>query len=111
VSKWADYVITAVGYNVNNTHIVEVEIRPDTGTTIGQPSRESRARVVQAIMGGTTFVTAFMRDGKWNKGEDVRAVRIGNDVFLRTDSNAVRADNLGELPRLPASPASAWTGR
>ena len=111
MAKWADYIITAVGYDVHNTHITEVEIRPDTGTAVGQPARATRASVARAIQTGTAFVTAYERLGQWYKGEDVRVVRIGSDVYLRTDANFVRADNLGNLPRLVAQIHPAWTGR
>ncbi len=32
----------------------------------------------------------------WHEGEDVRVV---DNAYLRTDSNSIRADNLGSLPR------------
>lgn len=110
MAKWADYVITAVGFNASNTHIVEVEIRPDDGNAIGPARRAPRLDVVRAIRAGTTFVTAFERGGKWQRGEDVRVIQIDQEYFIRTDANAIRADNLGALPRLPMG-AGAWGGR
>lgn len=109
MAKWADYIITAVGYDRNETHIVEVEIRPDTGTDIGGPARVTRQEVVDAIQRDVTFVTAYVRSGKWHRGEDVRVVDIGGVWYLRTDRNRIRADNLGALPRL--SPRAAVGGR
>jgi hypothetical protein len=58
----------------------------------------SRQDVVLAIQRGTTFVTAFVRDGKLQRGEDVRIVTINGERYIRTDNNSVRADNLGNLP-------------
>ena len=100
MAKWADYTITAVGNDRTETRIVEVEIRPDRGTTIGLASRATRQWVVNAIGRGVTFVTAYLKDGQWRRGEDVRVVVIHGVKYLRTDRNNVQADNLGALPRL-----------
>jgi hypothetical protein len=100
MAKWADYIITAVGYDRNETHIVEVEIRPDTGSDIGQASHATRQQIVDAIKRGVTFVTAYVHDRRWHRGEDVHVVVIGGVKYIRTDRNYVRADNLGALPRL-----------
>ena len=40
--------------------------------------------------------TKFYRNWRWIVGEDVRVV---DNRYLRTDSNSIKADNLGELPR------------
>ena len=44
------------------------------------------------------FVTAYLREGKWQRGEDVRTVVVHGERYLRTDGNSVKADNLGSLP-------------
>jgi hypothetical protein len=99
MAKWADFVITKVKYNRDHTQIVEVEVRTDTGESISNdPRRMARQDVVLAILQGTTFVTAYLREGKWQKGEDVRGVTIHGERFIRTDNNSVKADNLGSLP-------------
>jgi hypothetical protein len=100
MAKWADFVITKVKYDEDETQIAEVESRADTGDAIGSDaSRVARQVVVAAIARGTTYATALLRDGKWHKGEDVRVVTIHGERFLRTDNNATKADNLGSLPR------------
>lgn len=99
MEKWADFVTTRVKYNRDHTQIVEVEVRRDMGDSISsEPRRVFRQDVVSAIRQGTTFVTSYLRDGRWQKGEDVRIVPIQGERFIRTDSNSVRADNLGALP-------------
>lgn len=40
--------------------------------------------------------TKFYRNYRWVVGEDVRVV---DNRYLRTDSNGIKADNLGDLPR------------
>lgn len=99
MAKWADFVIAKVKYNRDHTQIMEVEVRADTGESISSdPRRMDRQEVVSAIQRGTTFVTAYIRDGKWQKGEDVRVVTIHGERFIRTDNNSLKADNLGALP-------------
>jgi hypothetical protein len=98
MAKWADFVITRVKYDATHSRIVEVEMRPDTGDAIGEARRESRQAVVNAILRGVTFVTAYRRDNTWHRGEDVRVIAIHGERFLRTDNNSIKADNLGSLP-------------
>ena len=40
--------------------------------------------------------TKYYSYGCWHEGEDVRVV---DNRYLRTDSNNIKADNLGSLPR------------
>jgi Protein of unknown function (DUF3892) len=99
MEKWADFLTTKVKYNRDHTQIVEVEVRGDLGDSISSETRRIlRQDVVSAIGRGTTFVTSYLRDGKWQKGEDVDVVTIHGERFIRTDSNSIRADNLGALP-------------
>lgn len=102
MKTWADFVITRVKYNREHSQIVEVEARRDLGASISsEVYRSARRDVVAARNRGTTFATAYMRDSRWSKGEDVRVVTIQGESFIRTDSNSIRADNLGALPEYP----------
>jgi hypothetical protein len=98
--KWADYVITAVGYDMWNQHIERLAVREDKIEYISDATIWMGSSVVSAINNGSTFVTAVMQDGKWFKGEDVRVVYSGGKYYLRTDNNGIAQDNLGDLPRL-----------
>ncbi len=98
MAKWADYVITAVRYASDPKHIDSVQVRPDTGGSIGSASTRTRAKVIEEIDAGTTFVTAYEKDGKWSKGEDVRVITVDGKKYIRTDANSKAADNLGNLP-------------
>lgn len=40
--------------------------------------------------------TKYYKNGTWYTGEDVHVV---DNRYLRTDSNNIKADNLGNLPR------------
>lgn len=98
MAKWADFGIFQVKYNRDHTAIIEVEVRPDLGESFGNPQRVARLNVVAGIEQGRTYVTVFTRDRKHTKGEEVRVVTLHGQKFLRSDTNALRADNLGSLP-------------
>lgn len=96
--KWADYAITAIRYNRNRTHIEYLQVRQDDGNTLGFPLSRSRSQIVNLIKTGTTFVTAYERGAKWQRGDNVHVVVINGISYLRTDGNRVSKDNLGNLP-------------
>ncbi len=96
--KWADYVITAVRYSTDPKHIESVQARADNGESLGSPGTRTRTQVIGDIGAGTTFVTAYQKDEKWTKGEDVRVVIVDGTKYIRTDANSKAADNLGSLP-------------
>ena len=98
-TKWADYCISEVQYNVEHTHIVKVKVHVDNGDTIGSVSEWLRSEVIDAINKGKTFVTIIKTsEGKWNKGEDVRPVTVNGTKYIRTDANSKASVNLGNLP-------------
>ncbi len=94
----ADYLITAVRYNPAQTHIDAVQARPHDGSSIGAPSQMSRNEVLATLDWGYTLITAHLRDGIWRRGAIVRKVEIDGQPWLRTDTDPIEADNLGELP-------------
>lgn len=97
--KWADFCITRVKYRRDRAAIVEVEARADLGESLGAAHRFSRQAVVEALLlKRTSWVTAPIRDGKYVLGADVDVVKIHGEYFLRTDRNASKSDNLGQLP-------------
>ncbi len=99
MAKWADYCISAVSYNNSKkTHIEKVKVHEDKEKTIGTSSEWSRTKVVSTIEKGKTFVTIFKKADGWNKGEDVRIVKINGTKYIRTDSNKTASDNLRNLP-------------
>jgi hypothetical protein len=99
-AAWADYLISKVQYNEQDTHIVKVLAHPDNGDTVGTGSEVTRQRVVSLLDGGSTFATIYVGDaGKWLRGADVRVVTIEGVKYIRTDADATKEDNLGQLPR------------
>ena len=95
--KWADYLISAVRYNVQHTHILTIRRHLDNGDNIANPNIVNRNIVTNDLKNGKSYKTIYKNNqGKWKQGEDVRL--IGNTGFITTDPNKVTRDNLGNLP-------------
>jgi hypothetical protein len=97
--KWADYLISAVRYNDEETHIDQVRAHVDEGDNAGSATTTARSTVVERLEPGYTFVTIYKgSNDRWQKGAQVRVVVIDDEKFIRTDADATKADNLGNLP-------------
>jgi hypothetical protein len=95
--KWADYLISAVRYNFEHTHIVDVKRHLDQGNSIALGNIVGRIIVVDDLLKGLKYKTIFRgQDSKWKIGEDIRI--IPNTGFITTDPNTTTRDNLGGLP-------------
>ena len=93
-TKWADYVITGVRYAPTGSSLLELEVRADSGDAMGPEEIWPRARVLQAIAQGLTFVTAYMRDRSWSSGVCVGVVSVDRQPYLRADGQRLAADNI-----------------
>lgn len=98
MTKWADYAITHVNYNDDHTRISIVKRRIDLGDDLGEPSIKTRTEIVNSINNGSSHSTAYYKNGKWQKGDDVIAYELDGTYFIRTDGNRKKEDNLGSLP-------------
>jgi len=97
MAKWADYLISAVKYNFEHTHIVSVKRHLDRGDLVELGNIISRNIVVDDLKKGLTYKTIYRnQNNKWRIGEDVKI--ISNSGFITTDPNTTTRDNLGELP-------------
>lgn len=97
-NKWADYLISKVRYDENHNHITDLFIHKDAGVKVKAGDTYSRQSVVDVITKGASFNTIYKENSTWKNGAKVEIVRIDNENYLRTDSNNVKKDNLGELP-------------
>lgn len=98
--KWADYLISAVRYNAAGTHIEAVRVHEDNVDSVGPGASRTRASVVNSLEEGYTFVTIYKgSNDKWQRGAEVRIVKIADQKYIRTDADATPKDNLGSLPR------------
>ncbi len=99
MSKWADYGISAVRYNSDNTHIAMLRIHPDNGDSIGASEDKARQTIIEMIKKGSSFVTITKTaEGKWNKGQPVYIIQVNGTEYLKTVDNGKECDNLENLP-------------
>ena len=98
MTKWADYGISAVRYNVAHTHIDRVLAYPDNGDAIGAGAEYERAAIVKAIKDGFTFVTIMISGGTWQKGQPVYIIKVNGVEYIKTVDNGQARDNLENLP-------------
>ena len=56
MSKWADYCIFAVGYDSDETLILEVTFAEDLGGSLGVPKQASRQYVVSEANKGLSLI-------------------------------------------------------
>jgi hypothetical protein len=107
MSKWADYIITAVRYqqtgrDPHGKRIAAVEVHMDLGGRVGYAELWTREQVLDAIHHDhETFITSSMAaDSTWLRGAHVRLVRVNGLDYLRMDRASVASDDLGGLPEL-----------
>jgi hypothetical protein len=99
MSKWADYLISAVRFNDAGTHIVKVKAHIDNGDTVGVGFEMARSDVVTYIDAGKTFSTIYKdADAKWKLGAGVKTVTIDGTRYIKTRADGTKADNLDNLP-------------
>lgn len=98
MQKWADYLVSAVRFNVHGTHIESIRCHEDHGEMFGDAKVFSRETVVKAVQNGKTFATiARQQDGKYRYGAPLQTVTLSY-VYLKTKSDNIIQDNLDELP-------------
>jgi len=100
MGKWADYCIVAVRFSQERKYIETVRVLPDTGDLLGTGLIMSRAQIIAGIQRGMTFYTAVQDQAKefYTKGQPVGIVTVAAVDYLRTDTNRIAADDLGDLP-------------
>ncbi|MCK4504616.1 MAG: DUF3892 domain-containing protein [Candidatus Aegiribacteria sp.] len=99
MGEWADYCIVAVRYGMSHSEITDVKIRKDLPDCFGKPETWTKEKTIQQIRNFFREIITMTQNGdNFEKGAKVRAVRVDNEYYLRTDGNETKEDNLGELP-------------
>ena len=100
MDKWADYLVSGVRTNPNQTRIDSVEVHSDFGCVVCENIVLSRTDLIANIKKGCTYATVFKTAiGKWRKGQEVHLVNVNGEEFLRTDSkNTTASDNFDDVP-------------
>ena len=99
MAKWADKLISEVKYDDDHSRIIECKVHEDKTDKVGPSFKEARETVAKNLE-SMTYYTIFKKAGseEWSKGDNVIRFSIDNEVFIRTDGNKVKSDNLGNLP-------------
>lgn len=98
LAKWADYLISAVRYNAEHSHLVKVNTYVDSGNGLKNPFKEKREDVIAKLKKGKKYCTIIRKNGNWKKGQMVHIVLVKEKEYIRTDKNETEKDNLGSLP-------------
>ena len=97
MSKWADYLISCCIYDDN--HIVKAGVHKDNVDSVDNKVIKKRRWIVNKLENDYTFCTIYRgQNDKWKKGANVNIIKVDQEKYLRTDSNKLKCDNLGELP-------------
>ena len=97
MTKWADYLISAVTYD-SERQIISLKRHRDSGDEIGPGELIDKASVASDIDNGLSYMTIFSTLSNWKLGKKIRSSRVDNHYCLRIDDNKVKHDNLGQLP-------------
>ncbi|MGF0338005.1 DUF3892 domain-containing protein [Ectopseudomonas toyotomiensis] len=93
----ADFCITAVRYNTDRTHIEYVKVREEMPDKVGPPRTVPRAFIADLIrLGKASFITRTL--GTNNNYMYGATVHVIDDIYITTDSNNRKRDNLENLP-------------
>ena len=93
MSKWADYLISAVKYDKGHK-ITQVRQHQDTGESISEGEIIDRDTLTTNLKHGKTYMTVFDSNNKWKPGDFIRVVKLAGSYSIRTDDNKVEYDNL-----------------
>jgi len=95
----ASYGISSVRYDASREHVTEVRVHLCDGALYFSSSGWwKRDNVLRALSISDQFVTLMSASGdKFQKDEDVRAILVGDSLYLRVDDERVPIDDLGKL--------------
>ena len=99
MTKWADYLISAVKYD-SDRKITQVRQHKDTGEAIGEGEIVDRSILADNLKKGMSYSTVFNSNSNWKIGNKIRCIRTAGDFSIRTDLNKVEFDNLKFIPEI-----------
>ena len=102
MSKWADYLISAIRYENEEKNILfsYLKVHQDNGVEIGSGSTWTREEVIDAMYNGKTFYTILKSNsGEWKKGSIVSLITKNGKTVL-TDNEYTDLDYLADLQEL-----------
>jgi len=102
MSKWADYLISAIRYEneMQKSVITYLKVHQDTGEEVGAGSTWSRNEVINALYDGKTFYTIQKSiSGEWKRGAHVALVTKNGKAVI-TDNEYTDLDYLSDIQEL-----------
>ena len=102
MSKWADYLISAIRYEneMRKNAIAYLKVHQDTGDEVGAGSTWTKEEVINAMYDGKTFYTILKSNsGEWKKGSNVALVTKNGRAII-TDNEYTELDYLADLQEL-----------
>ena len=102
MSKWADYLISAIRYEdeKNSNLFAYLKVHQDNGVEIGAGTTWTRDEVINAMHDGKTFYTILKSNsGEWKKGAIVSLITKNGKTVL-TDNEYTDLDYLADLQEL-----------
>ena len=99
MTKWADFVVSAIKKGSGLANISHVQIHEDLEHGFGSPELIDKYQLSSKIQKGLTFVTVHKKnENEWAVGELIRTYVKDGEAYIRTDDNKVDGDNLGHMP-------------
>ena len=99
MSKWANYLVSAVKYD-SKKRILQAKQHKDTGGAIDDGELVDRITIANNLKKGNSYLTIFNGNSNWKIGDKIQLIKVGGNYSIRTDSNKVEFDNLKFLPEL-----------
>ena len=99
MSKWANFVISAIRRGPELGKISQVQIHEDRGEDLGPPEIVDKQIIASNIKKGNRYITILRKgENDWESGDYVITYVKAGEAYIRTDDNKVDGDNLGTLP-------------
>ena len=99
MTKWADFVVSAIKKGSGLANISHVQIHEDLEHGFGSPVLIDKYELSSKIQNGLSLVTVHKKnENEWAVGELIRTYVKDGEAYIRTDDNKVDGDNLGHMP-------------
>lgn len=99
MTKWADFLVSAVRYSDDRNRIDQLRVHADLDDRIGPGDIWLLPTLLNALKSGLVVHTVH-RDCNCDlvKGGRLRTIELDGEIFVRTDDVIDRADLLDTLP-------------
>lgn len=97
MTKWADYLISAVRYDTDRKIVKAIQHEDNEGI-VGEGIEVDRATIASNIEKGKKYMTVYSGPkNTWQMGKTINTFKVDGEYCIRIDKNKVSSDNLGDL--------------